>query len=337
MLKDKTLRKILKTEDLLEKPELLEKTLKELLSGIKLSEDECMQGDVLVEDVVGELETLVSELEQEGVIRAGEIEILPEEESDEHEESEEDPKEQLRKLLEPCTDEESDEEESEEQEEQEGEEQEEDEREEKRRNLLSDEEDDELTPFQRKQEKLKERIAELESKQLDPKNWTMAGEVTGKQRPYNSLLEEHVEFDQGIGLVAATSRTGPVYDPEVSQNLEDLIRNRIKNRAFDDVELRFEVKRSASKAVELNQEKSTRSLAELYEDEYTRAVNKADNTAQPTMDAKEVELHESIKERFKKICRQLDQLSASASTMHRLYDVEMMGPGAEITVKPLKK
>lgn len=48
---------------------------------------------------------------------------------------------------------------------------------------------------------MSEKIDELEKAALAAKPWQLSGEVTAQIRPENSMLEEHVEFEQ-------TSRMG---------------------------------------------------------------------------------------------------------------------------------
>ncbi len=53
------------------------------------------------------------------------------------------------------------------------------------------------------------------------------GETKASDRPLNSLLEEDLDFE-GAGKVA------PVITEQVTRTLEDLIKYRIKEKAFDD-------------------------------------------------------------------------------------------------------
>lgn len=46
-----------------------------------------------------------------------------------------------------------------------------------------------------REERLKARIDKLEEKALEDKPWQLKGEISAETRPYNSLLEEVVEFD----------------------------------------------------------------------------------------------------------------------------------------------
>lgn len=53
-----------------------------------------------------------------------------------------------------------------------------------------------LSTLEKRSERLNKRIAQLEEEAVsDNKPWALKGEVTAKDRPQNSLLEEAVEFD----------------------------------------------------------------------------------------------------------------------------------------------
>jgi len=43
---------------------------------------------------------------------------------------------------------------------------------------------------------MKDQISELESKLVKEKNWEMKGEVRGKERPENSLLDVQADVDR---------------------------------------------------------------------------------------------------------------------------------------------
>jgi len=123
-----------------------------------------------------------------------------------------------------------------------------------------------LSNFEKKQSELKNKIKRLEDANIAVKPWQLLGETNATKRPVNSLLEEHVTFDH-------TSVGAPVITEETTESLEDIIKQRIKDEAWDDVERKvkpvtqpYEYK----KAPELNQEKSKLSLAEVYEKEYLK-------------------------------------------------------------------
>jgi U3 small nucleolar RNA-associated protein MPP10 len=61
------------------------------------------------------------------------------------------------------------------------------------------------------------------------KQWQLMGESTAKARPKESLLEEYLEYDH-------TTRQAPVTSESTTEELEALIRRRVRDKAFDDVE-----------------------------------------------------------------------------------------------------
>nr|XP_046245395.1 U3 small nucleolar ribonucleoprotein protein MPP10 [Scatophagus argus] len=120
--------------------------------------------------------------------------------------------------------------------------------------------------FEKRQEKMSKKIEELEKAALGEKPWQLSGEVTAQTRPENSMLEEDVEFDQ-------TSRMAPAITEETTLQLEDIIKQRIKDQAFDDVVRKEKPKEEVfeyKKRLTLDHEKSKQSLAEIYEQEYLK-------------------------------------------------------------------
>ncbi|KAM8876377.1 U3 small nucleolar ribonucleoprotein MPP10 [Synchiropus picturatus] len=120
--------------------------------------------------------------------------------------------------------------------------------------------------FEKRQEKMSEKIDQLEKAALGEKSWQMLGEVTAERRPENSMLEEDLDFEQ-------TSRTAPAITEETTLQLEDIIKQRIKDQAFDDVVRKEKPKEEVfeyKKRLTLDHEKSKQSLAEIYEQEYLK-------------------------------------------------------------------
>ncbi|XP_005937259.1 U3 small nucleolar ribonucleoprotein protein MPP10 [Haplochromis burtoni] len=120
--------------------------------------------------------------------------------------------------------------------------------------------------FEKRQEKMSQKIEELEKAALAEKPWQLSGEVTAQTRPENSMLEEDVAFEQ-------TSRTAPAITEETTLQLEDIIKQRIKDQAFDDVVRKEKPKEEVfeyKKRLTLDHEKSKQSLAEIYEQEYLK-------------------------------------------------------------------
>ena len=148
---------------------------------------------------------------------------------------------------------------------------------------------------------LRDQIAELESENVAKKDWVLMGEAGSRQRPQNSLLEEDLEFDRVIKAV-------PVMTEEAVQSLEEIIKARILEGRFDDV-IRLRPLDDKpflpSKFFELQDSKSTQSLAQIYENEYISAQS---GVSTDDRDGKLKKEHDEISQVWDKICGKLDAL-----------------------------
>ena len=132
----------------------------------------------------------------------------------------------------------------------------------------SDEEEEEVAKSSHEvsKERLAKKISKLEEVAVGEKAWQMGGEVSAPVRPENSLLSEHLEYD-------SAARQAPVITEAVSRRLEDIILQRVKDKAWDDVERKVkpvEDPLEYKKKLVLDQEKSKLSLAQIYEEEYLK-------------------------------------------------------------------
>ncbi|XP_058854781.1 U3 small nucleolar ribonucleoprotein protein MPP10-like isoform X1 [Acipenser ruthenus] len=152
--------------------------------------------------------------------------------------------------------------------------------------------------FEKRQEKMAEKIQELEKAALENKPWQLIGEVSGQKRPDNSLLEENLVFDQA-------ARMAPVITEETTLYLDDIIKQRIKDQAWDDVVRKEKPKEDAfeyKKRLTLAHEKSKLSLAEVYEQEYLKQTQqKAEEEENPA--------HLEIQKMMDSLFLKLDALS----------------------------
>jgi len=125
--------------------------------------------------------------------------------------------------------------------------------------------------FELRQEKLKKQISELEQANLKPKKWQLTGEVMAAARPENSLLQENIDFE-------FMTRQAPVITEATTNKLEDLIIQRIKDKAWDDVERKArptDKMVTYSKRVVLDQERSKQSLSQIYEQQFLKLAEKS--------------------------------------------------------------
>ncbi|KAG2201965.1 hypothetical protein INT47_000504 [Mucor saturninus] len=177
------------------------------------------------------------------------------------------------------------------------------------RDLFGVDEDEEETDgkeksaFQKQQDRLAAQIEEYEDENVQDKHWTLRGEANAKARPVNSLLEEDLEFEHA-------NKPVPVITEESTNTLEDIIKKRILDNMFDDVERKVDPNLRPfvpSRRVEISDEKGKKSLADMYEDDFVRKQAGAEQ-----VDARDEALekdHAEITDLFKTLCHKLDALS----------------------------
>ncbi|CAK7328875.1 unnamed protein product [Dovyalis caffra] len=155
-----------------------------------------------------------------------------------------------------------------------------------------------LSTHEKQLQKLQSEIEQMEKANLEPKTWTMQGEVTAASRPKNSALEVDLDFEHN-------KRPAPVITEEVTATLEDMIKNRIIEGRFDDIQKAPRLPSQAPREMkELDDNKSKKGLADVYEEEYVQKTNPA---AAPLSFSDEQKKEASVL--FKKLCLKLDALS----------------------------
>jgi len=130
-----------------------------------------------------------------------------------------------------------------------------------------------LSAFARRQARLGAQVRALEATNLGPKEWFMRGEVRGGDRPLNSALEVAIDFEHA-------SAPPPVVTQDATRSLEDIIRSRIAEKRFDDVQRKLPPPPGRKRRqVVLQDEKSAQGLADIYEEQYLKEKAAAEAAA----------------------------------------------------------
>ncbi|CAH2355473.1 U3 small nucleolar RNA-associated protein Mpp10p [[Candida] railenensis] len=166
-----------------------------------------------------------------------------------------------------------------------------------------------LSSFEKQQRQIQDEIAGLEAELVAEKKWNMKGEVSAKDRPQDSLLDDteshNLEFER-------TAKPVPVITQDVTESLEDMIRRRIKEENFDDLPKRLLANVASfhnRQKYELSETKSSKSLADIYEDEYKGT---GDSQAASCEISEELQKqHDEISELFSSVTHKLDSLCSA--------------------------
>ena len=111
------------------------------------------------------------------------------------------------------------------------------------------------------------KIEKIEDEMMNPKGWEMAGEATARDRPVNSLLEVHLDFN-------AATKLPPVITKETTNAIEALIKQRILDEIFDDPVLKTATKRKKlNDDPEMDFTKSKKGLGDIYADDLTKRLS----------------------------------------------------------------
>lgn len=124
-----------------------------------------------------------------------------------------------------------------------------------------------MSSHQKRQMELMEEIEELEAQAIGDKHWTLAGEASKAARPADSALDAIMEFQQA-------TKAAPVVTVETTIALEDMIKRRVLDEAYDDPVAPADAGPMGEKEElpELSTEKSDKGLGEIYEQEYMKSA-----------------------------------------------------------------
>lgn len=147
--------------------------------------------------------------------------------------------------------------------------------------------------------RINEETRKIEEDLVGKKRWDMIGEVKATDRPENSLLEAVADVDR-------LSKPVPIITKEYTSTVEELIKARIKDENFDDVQPLLVAPKSVRSPFELSQERSSKGLGQLYEEEF---LQKSVNTASKPSE-KETTLVNEIDDLYEKVNSSLDDFSS---------------------------
>jgi U3 small nucleolar RNA-associated protein MPP10 len=158
-----------------------------------------------------------------------------------------------------------------------------------------------LSAYEKQKRKIEQEIKGVETELMGSRSWELRGELAGKDRPENSLLEIHTEIERA-------SKPAPLVTQEHTSSLEEMIIKRITDGRFDDVQVREQptVPTAGADDFTLSQEKSRVGLGEVYAQDFLAKSMGQDATGQSE---KESEAALELKALFHKVIRSLDALA----------------------------
>ena len=146
----------------------------------------------------------------------------------------------------------------------------------------------------------KAEIEALEQELLKTKSWDMLGETSSRKRPENSLLEKDLDYQRTI-------KVAPTITEDVTKTIEDMIKQRIRDELWDDVERKMEDKalKPGRELEEVSTEKSKLGLGDVYARDYEENV--LGNAS--AKDIEKQKLHDEISGIWDELSSKLDAMS----------------------------
>lgn len=103
------------------------------------------------------------------------------------------------------------------------------------------------------------KIEQIEDEMMNPKEWQLTGEARASQRPKDSLLAVHLDFNTATKLPPTITR-------ETTSMIDALIKQRVLDELFDDPVMKQGQKRKKlNDDKEIDFSKSKSGLGDLYE------------------------------------------------------------------------
>ncbi|CAJ0946679.1 unnamed protein product, partial [Mesorhabditis belari] len=158
---------------------------------------------------------------------------------------------------------------------------------------------DEESGLQKRMKKISNRIKELEEENLAPRSWELQGEVAATNRDEDTLLQKHIQFD-------ASNKRPPEITEDFTAKLEDIIKQRIKDKIWDDPvrtrKLTETLEPYRNERIE-DQQKMKQSLSEVYEKEFQKNSGQLSNDGPQKNPA-----HEEVESLMSALFQKLDAL-----------------------------
>lgn len=107
------------------------------------------------------------------------------------------------------------------------------------------------------------KISQFEKELISEKPWQLKGEVTARKRPKDALLIEPLIYNKEV--------KAPIITGQKTAELEDLIKQRIKDSNFDDPVRKHKPSTDSNAIageIQVNSEKSKVGLADIYEQQF---------------------------------------------------------------------
>jgi len=161
--------------------------------------------------------------------------------------------------------------------------------------------------FEKRKEKIAEELEALEDEAVREKSWHLLGETTAKTRENDQLLAMDLDFD------AVGSAQAPTV--EATETLEAIIIQRIRDKAFDDVERKSrELIEPAEAKRKIIPDEERKSLSQLYEDEFLQSGKDLDEDKDRKL----------IKDDMSKLFAQLDFLTYDTVVNQKEVEVKVL-------------